>query len=82
MKIKEIISSDKFHENWDWRGYYSLETEGNKLNFLDGEPEDANLSRDFSDVYSILELVKLAHEAGKKGEELEIETIKIDDLDE
>jgi hypothetical protein len=81
MKIKEINSSDKFHEDWDYRGYYALETEGKKLSFLDGEPEDNSLGRNFNGVYSILDLVKLAYEAGKNGEELEIESVEIDDLD-
>ncbi|MFS0562558.1 hypothetical protein AB1K91_17670 [Terribacillus sp. 179-K 1B1 HS] len=40
--------------------------------FSDGEPEDANIMRDFSGVKSIPELMKRAYEAGKRGEEFEI----------
>jgi hypothetical protein len=41
------------------------------FSFLDGEPEDANISRDFSDVTSIGHALVMAYEAGKSGEELE-----------
>ena len=39
-----------------------------ELEFVEGEPEDATLGRDFSDVYSIAEMVQLAYEAGVNGE--------------
>ena len=45
----------------------------------DGEPEDNNLSRNFSDCYNIDNLMKRAYEAGKKGEKFELE---YGDLDE
>jgi len=38
-----------------------------------GEIEDNNLCRNFNDCYGIVELLKEAHEAGKRGEVLEIE---------
>ena len=46
----------------------------------DGEPEDNNLSRNFSDCWNIHKLIKKAFEAGKNNEELEIEEIQIDEL--
>lgn len=36
-----------------------------------GEPEDAVFFRDLDGAYSIADLVKMAYEAGKRGEELE-----------
>lgn len=45
----------------------------------DGEPEDNNLSRNFNDCYFIDSIIKQAHEAGKNGEALEIEELKLDE---
>lgn len=42
----------------------------------EGEPEDMYLFRDLSDVYSIYNLIKIAYEAGKKGEALHYEFIE------
>lgn len=51
------------------------ETENNhkELSFIEGEPEDANLGRDYSDVYNIEDLLKMAYDAGKNNETLEID---------
>lgn len=54
MKVIVKTSSDKFQEKYDYRSLLKIEVDGKeKMNFLDGEPEDANLSRDFNDCYSI-----------------------------
>lgn len=42
----------------------------------EGKPEDMYLFRDLSDAYSIYDLVKIAYEAGKAGEEFEYEFIE------
>lgn len=42
----------------------------------EGESEDMYLFRDLSGAYSISDLVKMAYEAGKAGEELEYEFIE------
>lgn len=42
----------------------------------EGEPEDMYLFRDLSDAYSISDLIKLAYEAGKAGEEFNYELIE------
>lgn len=46
--------------------------------FCEGEPEDRTLSRDFNDCYNIPKLMKMAFNAGERGEGLIIngETIK------
>ena len=86
MKITTISSSDKFLEENDWRSHFSLEveTEANtsKISFTEGEPEDNNLGRNFNDVYSIEELLEMAHTAGKNGEALEFENKTVDDWEE
>ena len=47
----------------------------------EGEKEDMYLFRDLSDVYSIIDLVNLAYEAGKNGEEMIYEFIEEKDKD-
>ncbi|HRW21691.1 MAG TPA: hypothetical protein P5509_06945 [Bacteroidales bacterium] len=46
------------------------------MDLEDGEPEDANLGRDFSDEFAIGELMQLAYEVGKRGEEFELTEIQ------
>ena len=52
-----------------------------ELSFLDGEPEDAILGRDFSEVYKIDRLLEIAWLAGSLGEEIEYES-NTSDIDE
>lgn len=71
MKVKMITE----HDGW---GYDSLEIEvdGNSkfsVSSSDDSPEDNNLLRNFSDCYGIGELMELAYNAGKNGEEFELE---------
>ena len=71
MKVDIITSSEKFSDKHDYRQFMHIKINDQKIaEFLDGEPEDANLSRDFSDVFNITEMIRMAHSAGKKGEEL------------
>jgi len=75
MKVIQVNPSDELIERRDYRGLVefkvSTNAESKELSFYDGEPEDANLSRDFSDVYSIPYLLKMAYDAGKSGETFE-----------
>ena len=66
MKIVETISTDD-----DYRQSLTIEVDG-KQEFAvsDGEPEDSNLARDFSDCFSVVDLMKMAYDAGKNGEEV------------
>jgi len=67
MKLKVITESEKFKEDNDYRRFFVIKVDGKeKVNFLDGEPEDANISRDFNDIFSIPNLMLSAYEAGKK----------------
>ena len=75
MKITEIIATD----NDDYRSYLKIQIDDKmSLKFIDGEPEDATMMRDFNDVYSITNLMEKAWLAGKQGEELTIETKRVE----
>lgn len=45
----------------------------------DGEPEDNNLYRNFNHCFRVLGLLKKAYEAGKNNEELNIESVQVDE---
>ena len=50
--------------------------EKEKVSIGEGESEDMYLFRDLADAYSIYDLLRLAYEAGKAGEQLEYEFIE------
>lgn len=58
------------YEDDEGREALSMETEGISLEFMDGEPEDNNISRNFSDVYRMGDVIKEAHKAGLEGRPL------------
>ncbi len=81
MKIKQTIFSEKGWKKWNYRSFLQIEIDGEKkFRFSDGEPEDAILDRDFNDVYNIILAMKEAYQAGKDGEEFEVEEVEIDDM--
>ena len=84
MKVT-ILNRDT--ETWEKRDYkhalhiyVSSESEDVCMKFRDGEPEDNNISRNFSDIFLIKDLIKIAYNAGKNGEELEIIEKEIDEI--
>ncbi len=48
----------------------------NSVEFRDGEPKDFVIARDLNDAIRIHELVKVAFEAGKRGEDLSVEYVQ------
>jgi hypothetical protein len=50
--------------------------EENSVSIGEGEKEDMYLFRDSSDAYSIVELIRMAYNAGKRGEEMNYEFIE------
>ena len=44
------------------------------ITFKEGEPEDNTLYRDLEDAWNITEMLIMAYDAGKRGEELEVKT--------
>lgn len=80
--MKEISSSEEFSEKHDYRSMLTIEIDGKRaFRFLDGEPEDANLGRDFNDVYTIVEAMEKAYEAGMACAGFEVERVEVDDFD-
>lgn len=51
------------------------------VEFFEGAPEDYSFRRDLSSAYLIRELIVSAYEAGKRGEELVVTEIIIDEED-
>jgi hypothetical protein len=82
MKVVEKTLTEKGFENNDFRGWLEIVVnEKTKFRFYDGEPEDANMSRDFNDVCSITSVMKQAWQAGRDGEPFEIEYLQLEETD-
>lgn len=80
MKVEVFTSSEKFSDAHDYRKFLEIRIDGKKaFRFLDGEPEDANLSRDFNAVFGIADAMKSAYEAGKRGDEFVLTETDCDD---
>ncbi len=74
MKIKIVKRNEKYLERYDYRNFLRIEINDKKeFEVMDGEPEDSNLSRDFNDCLKIIDLMKMAFNAGKNGEKFELE---------
>lgn len=75
----KIVETHDIGEDFDeYCGKGSIEVKvtddtGRSVNvdIMAGEPEDAVFFRDLSGAYSIADAIKLAYEAGKRGEEME-----------
>ncbi|WP_186648930.1 hypothetical protein [Fluviispira vulneris] len=64
MIVKQIC------ERRDGRIFLEIEVDGETMFYVrDGEAEDNNLYRNFNDCFSVTELMELAYDAGKNGEE-------------
>ena len=83
MLIKQVYFEDEdcFREGYKINAEMENGTR-KEIKFLDGEPEDAILGRDFSGIYSITELMEIAWLAGSLGEEMKYETRSTSDIDE
>ena len=80
MDVEVITLTKKAVSKWKYRNSLEIRIDGKKaVKFLDGEAEDANLSRDFRDCYKIPELIRKAHEAGARGEVLSVTTREVDE---
>jgi len=72
MKVEMISRDESELEDFDYRDEVVIKVDGKTVfQAADGEPEDGNLSRDFSAIYGIVDLMKMAYDAGKKDEEFE-----------
>lgn len=81
MKITEYHDIDKSGYEYDGKGSLTVDVEDDEGNSISvdifaGEPEDAVFFRDLNGAYKISRAIKLAYEAGKRGESFEYELIK------
>ncbi len=73
MKVKVLSRDEVQLEDNDFKDALEIHIDGEKkFEVWDGEVEDANLGRDFADCFNIPTLMRLAYEAGKKGEEFSL----------
>lgn len=73
MKVKFISRSEESLEDHDYRDKLEIHVDGKqRFHVSDGEPEDANLGRDFNDCMNIDTLMEEAYQAGVRGEPMEI----------
>ena len=80
MEILIKTASDELIEDNDYKEFILFVIEWEKvLDMNDWEPEDNNLCRNFSDCYKIKDLIKRAYEVWKKGEELIITEVEINE---
>lgn len=72
MEVLIESRAEEFLEKYDYRDFLRIIVNGDKvLSVSDGEPEDSNISRNFSEVNNIDTLMEMAHQAGENGENLE-----------
>ncbi len=74
------VTTVSWYESDDMRVRLVVKWLSRKLEFLDWEHEDNNLSRNFSDCYSITSLLKEIYELGLKWEKIEFEDIEDNDI--
>ncbi len=81
MKVIEKVRSEKAIMESDFRSAIHIFIDDKQVFSVgDGEPEDSNLSRDFSDCYSIVSLMEKMYQAGKSGEDVEFIYEDSDDI--
>ncbi len=75
MKIESFVATDKN----DYRDGLIIQIDGKTVfSAFDGEPEDNTLGRNFSDCYSIVDLMEQAFEASTNRESLNIAVHDVD----
>lgn len=81
MKVKVMSLTEEALEEREYRDAVTIEIDGKKVfQVHDDEPEDSNLSRSFSDVWKIPDLLKKAYKVGKNGERFEIKHEKVEEI--
>lgn len=81
MLVKAKTLSGEALEKREYRDRFQICIDGkNVFDVMDDEPEDSNLSRSFSDVYKIPDLLEKVYNAGKNGEELKIEHEEVEEM--
>lgn len=81
VKIDLITRSFEECKKCDFRSAVVIEINSKEeFKVSDGEPEDSNIGRDFSDVMKIPHLMELAYNAGKNGEEFSVDRSESDGI--
>lgn len=81
MNIRVLSLTEDAQEARDYRDALEIQIDGEKVfGVYDGEPEDSNLSRDFSDCKEIAALLMSAYTAGANGEEINIEYEEVEEI--
>ncbi len=81
MKVEAISLTEAALEDQEWRDAYKIKVDGvTRFRAYDGEPEDNNLGRNFSDVYSVPELMQEAYRAALRGEDFSLENIQVEEM--
>jgi hypothetical protein len=76
--LMKVVTKSSYNL-WDSKSFVAIFVDGiAKADFIDGEPEDNTIGRNFGDIYKIPELMQMAYEAGKNGESLEFEKLEVE----
>lgn len=68
MKVVIFTRAEEFLDAHDYQSFVRVEVDGNVVfSVNDGEPEDNNLGRNFSDCFNTDDLMVLAYTAGCQG---------------
>ncbi len=68
-----IVKTKLISKPYDWRQTFSIEVDGIKRAiFVDGDIEYNCIARNFSGVFGIDNLMRMAYNAGKNGETFEV----------
>ena len=81
MKVEIYsLTKDEF-ERRDYCNALQIKINGkDEFEVYDGEPEDNNLSRNFSDCFSIEKLMELVYQAGINGEDYTVDYLEVDEI--
>lgn len=81
IRVLEVFRSPEEIEECDGRSAIQIRVD-NRIVFkvYDGDSEDANLSRDFSDCHSVYKLMKSSYDLGKEGKEVSFSSVGTDEI--
>ena len=81
MKVTVRTFTKEVLEDNDYSNALEIKIDGkSEFKAHDGEIEDNNLCRNFSDCFNIPELMMKAYEAGKNGEKFEVVTEEVEEI--
>ncbi len=81
MNVTVKSLNDEGMENRGDKDIYQIQIDSSEYTFFDGEPEDNTLQRNFAFVFSIPRMLEKAFKAGKNGEEFNLKTTQVFDIE-